>query len=291
MSIPQVLPQWRSLLFCPANSERFIAKAHTRCADAVILDLEDSVPGDQKNHARASLAESVRLLSRGSGDICVRVNRPLELAVIDIAAAVQQNVYALVLPKVAGPEHIALLSEVVDSCEAAAGMPMGATRFVAIVESASVLGKMEAIARSSPRMVALGVGGEDLATDLGAEPVPDALYVPKMLGVIAARAAGILPLGVLGSVGNLSDHDAYSQMVRRSRAVGLSCATCVHPGQVPILNDIFAASADQLDRARRLMTAYEEAVSRGEGSARFEGRMVDLPVVNRARRLIAQSQR
>ena len=103
---------WRSLLFIPAVAERFVAKAHTRGADVIILDLEDSIPPSEKEAARAALPAAAKTIAAHGQEICVRINRPLELAVPDIAAAIMPEVSALMLPKVMGPEHIKLLSEV-----------------------------------------------------------------------------------------------------------------------------------------------------------------------------------
>lgn len=287
----RALPAWRSLLFCPANSERFVAKAHTRGADAIILDLEDSVAPAEKAAARACVASAAPAVGRSGADVLVRINRELPWAVEDIAAAVGPAVTGLVIPKVMGPEHIRLLAEVVTAREQELGLELGRTRFVALVESAAALEHLGAIARADARMVAMAVGGEDLATDLQAEPSADSLYVAKMLALQAARAAGILPLGVLASVAGIADSDDYRAMLARSRALGFACATCVHPAQVPLINAAFGASEQELERARRLLAAYEHGLAQGRGAVLFEGAMVDKPVADRAHRLLACAAR
>ncbi|TCZ65531.1 HpcH/HpaI aldolase/citrate lyase family protein [Roseicella aquatilis] len=284
------LPTWRSLLYVPATRESFVAKAHTRGADAIILDLEDAVAPAEKPAARAALAGAVPLVRQGGADVCVRINRPLRLAAQDIDAAVSAGADLLVLTKLMGPDHVRLLAELTAESEAAHGVPAGRTRFIGLVETAAALPLMEAIARADARMVALGAGGEDLATDLGMEPVPDALYVPKMLAVLAARAAGILPLGFVGTVAGLSDPQGYRAMLRRSRALGFACASCVHPSQVPIVNEEYGARPEEVDRARRMVVAFEAALAGGLGAVGFEGQMIDAPVVERARRLLARSR-
>lgn len=285
----RMLPLWRSLLFCPANSERFIARAHTRGADAIILDLEDSVPDTEKTSARDTIRKSAKRIHQGGPDVLVRINRELDLAVADIAAAIDADVTALVVPKVKGPEHLQLLAELTAAQEVRLGLPIGHTRFVALVEGATALTRINDIAAADPRLVAMAVGGEDLATDLGAEPSADSLYVAKMLGVHAARAAGILPVGVLASVANVEGSDTYRQMLSRSRALGFAAATCVHPNQVPLLNASFGPSEAELNRARRLLDAYETALQQGEGAFLFEGAMVDKPIALRARRLLERA--
>lgn len=284
----RALPAWRSLLFCPANAERFVAKAHTRGADAIILDLEDSVSPAEKTSARAGVATAT-IVGQAGADVLVRINRELQWAVEDIRAAVGPAVMGLVIPKVMGAEHIRLLAEVVTARELELGLAPGHTRFVALVETAAALEYLPAIARADARMVAMAVGGEDLATDLQAEPTADTLYVAKMLGLHAARAAGILPLGVLASVAGVADSDAYRAMLARSRALGFACATCVHPVQVPLLNAAFSASKLELERAQRLVAAYEQGLAQGRGAVLFEGAMVDKPVADRAYRLLARA--
>jgi citrate lyase subunit beta/citryl-CoA lyase len=284
------LPNWRSLLYVPATRESFVAKAHTRGADAIILDLEDAVAPAEKPAARAALAKAVPSVRQNGAEVCVRINRPLRMAVQDIDAAVAAGADVLVLTKVMGPEHVRLLAELTAESEAAHGVAPGHTRFIGLVETADALSQMEAIARADQRMVALGAGGEDLATDLGMEPTPDALYVPKMMAVMAARAAGILPLGFIGTVAGISDPDGYRAMLRRSKTVGFACASCVHPSQVSVINEEYGARPEEVDRARRMVAAFAEAVAKGVGAVTFEGAMIDEPVVERARRLLARAR-
>ncbi|WP_426958948.1 HpcH/HpaI aldolase/citrate lyase family protein [Muricoccus radiodurans] len=291
MSAARPQPAWRSLLFVPATAERFVAKAHTRGADGIILDLEDSIPPAEKEAARAALPAAVAQVGQGGADVVVRINRPLEQAVPDIAAAVRPGVAALMLPKLAGPEHVRLLSEVVAAREAATGLEVGTTRFIGVVETAAALPALFSIAAADPRMAALAVGTEDLSTEFGAAPSFEGLYVWAMHCLAAARAAGILPMGSLGVLSRIDDLDAYRAGLRRARALGFATASCIHPAHVPIINEEYGASTEELDRARRLVSAFEAALSRGLGAVAFEGAMVDLPVVERARALLARASR
>jgi len=282
------LPTWRSLLFVPATAERFVAKAHTRGADVIILDLEDSIPPAEKATARAALPAAAAVVGQGGAEVAVRINRALELAVPDIAAAIMPQVTALMLPKVMGPEHIRLLSEVVGVREAALGLPIGHTRFIGVVETPQALPNLAAIAAADPRMAALGVGSEDLSTELEAVPGADMLYHFGMMAVAAARGAGILPLGSVGAFADFRDLDGYRTSLRRSRKLGFACTACIHPAHVPIINEEYGVAPAEADRARRLIATFDEALAKGEGAVAFEGAMIDLPVVERARRLLAR---
>jgi citrate lyase subunit beta/citryl-CoA lyase len=284
------IPNWRSLLFVPATAERFVAKAHTRGADVIILDLEDSIPPAEKEAARAALPAAAAQVRGNGTEVAVRINRALELAVPDIAAAIRPEVTALMLPKIMGAEHVKLLSEVVAAREAALGLAIGRTRFIGIVETPQALPNLYAIAAADPRMAALGVGSEDLSTELEAVPGADMLYHFGMQVVSAARAAGILPLGSVGAFADFKDLVGYRAALKRSRRLGFACTACIHPLHVPIINEEYGVSAEEADRARRLIATFEAALARGEGAVAFEGAMIDLPVVDRAKRLLARAR-
>jgi citrate lyase subunit beta/citryl-CoA lyase len=282
-------PTWRSLLFVPVTAERFIAKAHTRGADGIILDLEDAILPVHKAEARAAIAAAVPRVSQGDTDVIVRINRPLELAIPDIEAAVMPGVAALMLPKVMGPEHIRLLSELVASREAAHGMEVGHTRFIALIETPDALPHLFAIAAADPRMAAMSVGGEDMATELGATPSPDSMYVWAVQGIAASRAASILPMGSMATFAQIDDLENYREGLKRGKRLGFAIASCIHPSHVPIINEEYGASSEEIDRAKRLLIAFDAAVAEGLGAVAFEGSMIDLPVVNRARRLLGRA--
>ena len=284
------MPNWRSLLFVPVTAERFVAKAHTRGADVIILDLEDSIPPAEKDMARAALPAAAAVVGQGGAEIAVRINRQLEIAIPDIAAAVMPQVTALMLPKVMGPEHIKLLSEVVGAREAALGLPVGRTRFIALVETPQALPNLYAIAAADPRMAAMAVGSEDLSTELEAVPGADLMYHFGMMLVAATRAAGILPLGAVGAFADFNDLDGYRAALKRSRKLGFACTSCIHPLHVPIINEEYGVAPAEADRARRLIATFEEALAKGAGAVAFEGAMIDLPVVERARRLLARAR-
>ena len=281
-------PNWRSLMFVPVLAERFIAKAHTRGADALILDLEDSIIPSKKAEARAAIAAAVPRVAQNGADVVVRINRPLELAVQDIEAAVMPGVSALMLPKVMGPEHVRLLAELVTERERQLDLEIGHTRFLVLIETTAALPHLFAIA-AEPRMAGMSVGGEDFATDMGATPSADSMYVFAMHGLAACRAAGILPMGSMGQLAKIDDLDSYRAGLKRGRELGFTTASCIHPAHVPIINEEYGASDAELDRARRLLAAFEVAKANGEGAVAFEGSMVDLPIVIRAERLLARA--
>jgi citrate lyase subunit beta/citryl-CoA lyase len=275
---------WRSMLYVPANVPRFVAKAPATGADAIILDLEDSVPHDRKAEARAALAEAVPIAKSGGADALIRVNRPLRLAVQDIEAAVAAGADGILLTKVLGPEHVQLAAEIL----AEAPRPM---RMLPLVETAAAVAKLEDIARASPLVIGLAIGAEDLAAECGAAADDELILMAKRRMVLAACAAGIAPIGTLGSVADYRDADRVRDLVARSKRAGFLGASCIHPSLVPILNEGFSPTATELDLARRQLAAAEEAAREGRGSFTVDGRMVDEPILIRARRMLSQASR
>lgn len=271
---------WRSMLYVPANVPRFVAKAPAAGADAVILDLEDSIPADRKAEARAALAAAVPLAASGGSAVLVRVNRPLRLALPDIEAAIAAGADGILLTKVLGPDHVVLAAELL--AEAPRRMVI-----VPVVENAAALLRIEEIARAHPLIAGLLVGAEDLAAECGAQPDDELIVLAKRRMVIAAVAAGVAPLGTLGTVADFRDAERIRALVERSRRSGLVGATCIHPALVPILNAGFSPSAAEIERARRQIAAAAVAAAEGRGSFTVDGMMVDEPVLIRARRILA----
>jgi citrate lyase subunit beta / citryl-CoA lyase len=280
------LPVWRSLLFVPVTQQRFVDGAARRAADAIILDIEDSVTASEKARAREMVPRAAGIVSRGGADVVVRINRPLRLAVRDIEASIGPGVLALALPKCDSPEHLQLLAEIVDEVEPERGVAPGTTRFIAMVESAAAFFRIAEIARAHPRLCALTLGAEDFATSAGIVPEAEGLFMPKQMAVFAARAAGIMPLGFIGTVADFHDLDGFRQTIRRSRRLGFVGASVIHPSQVPILNEEFRASPEEVDHARRVVVAYDKALAEGVGAVTVDGTMIDVPVVERARLLL-----
>jgi len=277
----------RSLLYVPASSERFIAKAHERGADAIILDLEDAVVPAQKSAARARLATAVASVGQRGAAVFVRINAEEELWRLDAEAAARAGAFGLFVPKTRDPRTLQELARVLETLERSTGRPEVA--LVPMIEDAGAVLDAKVIATATPRVFALIAGGEDLATALDAEPTPEVLYLPKLMVHLAAKAAGVRSLGLLRTVADYGDLDAVEKSAHEARAFGFDGASCVHPSVVPILNRAFSPSEEQLDLARRLITAADDAKARGQGAFAFEGKMVDEPVVRRARALLARA--
>ncbi len=281
------VPMIRSLLYVPASSVRFIAKAHERGADAIILDLEDAVVPAEKASARARLSSAVASVGQRGAFVFVRINSEPELQPLDAEAACRAGAFGLYVSKAREARKLQELAALLERIEKAAGRPPMV--LVPMIENAGAVLDARTIAAATPRVLALTTGGEDLATALNAEPTPEVLRVPKLLVHLAAKAAGVRSFGLLRTVADYNEVQAIEQSAQEARAFGFDGASCVHPKIVPILNRAFAPPPQALDHARRLIAAAEEAKARGEGAFAFEGRMVDEPVVKRARALIQRA--
>lgn len=283
------LPAWRSLMFVPVTREKFVSTAHQRGADAYILDLEDSVPETEKPRGRTLIHSAAKEVSKAGADVVVRINRPWHQAFADIEASVGPGVMALMCPKTESPEHLQVIAELLDHYEAQRGMTIGHTKLVALVETADAFFRLREIAKATPRLVAMSLGAEDFALALSMEPIGETLQLAKQTMIIAARGAGILPLGFLGTVADFADLNAFRETIKRSRKYGFAGGTCVHPSQVSILNEEYGFSAEEVARAEKMIAAYDDAMAKGLGAVTFEGKMIDVPVVNRAHNVLRQA--
>lgn len=285
------LPLWRSLLFVPILNERYIDRAHTRGADAVILDLEDSIALSSKPAARAAVRPVARALREKGVDVLVRINSTDEMMEADLKAAVSPWVTAIDVPK-ADPERLERIDSIVAGLERTEGLAVGSIRLKLIVETASAMLRLREIsdhAHRNPRIVAITLGNEDLCTELGAEPTPDVLLGYCQQIVVAARAAGILPLGYADSVADYADLDRFRRSIGTARQIGFTGSSCVHPAHVPILNEMFSPSPAEVAEATEVITAARNAAD--EGAFEFRGRMVDRPIVTRAERILELDRR
>ncbi len=285
----RALPVWRSILFVPAVSDRFVDSALRQPADVLQIDLEDSVGPAQKDEARARVAGIAERFAQAGRDVIVRVNRPWRMLVRDLEAAVGPSVLAVSLPKVPDASFVVGVAEVLSELEFERGLPQGHTRIVAMVEDAQGLSAINDIAMAHPRMVGLIVGAEDLAVSMRMAVHEDGLTLPNLMAVIAARRAGILPLGFIGSVADYKDVEAFRARVERARRVGFEGAFCVHPSQVAVMNQAFAPAPAEVEHARAVVDAFEAQVGSGRAAFSFNGRMVDLPVVEQCRQVLQRA--
>ncbi|HEX2826485.1 MAG TPA: CoA ester lyase [Burkholderiales bacterium] len=284
------LPVWRSLMYVPVNVEKYVDKAHTRGADAIQLDLEDSVPAGEKERARTLVEKAAARVKRGGADVIVRINRPLSMTVRDLEHSICPDVNGIAVTKVDSASHVKLLDELVSELEEKRGMTVGHTRFITMIETPDAFGRMDEIPRASNRVVAMNIGGEDFALECEMQPDDDVLLHSKQRMVISARAAGVMPLGFIATIAGFGDWDKFRQMVRKSRRFGFDGAGCIHPGQVTIVNDEYSPNAEEVAYAKKIIDLDKEAAASGRGSFALDGKMIDIPIIVRAQKLLARHE-
>jgi citrate lyase subunit beta/citryl-CoA lyase len=281
----------RSTLILPVNAPRFVEKAHLRGADAIMLDLEDSVPPGEKDAARRLIPDAARLVARGGGEVLVRINHDAGLLLEDLQAAVHPGLDGICFPKAESAAEVARLDGEISRLERAGGIAPGRIALDLLVESPRGLLDLEALAAASPRVRTMTLGPEDYCLELGVEPSADGLEllygVSKVVTV--CRAAGISPMGLLGSIANFQDLYVFERGAIRARDLGCVGASCIHPNQVTVLNRVFSPAPYALEFARTAVEAFEEGLRRGTASVSVAGMMVDTPVYRRARRILEQA--
>ena len=281
-------PVWRSMLYVPATSEKFIEKAHERGADAIKIDLEDAVALAEKPRARTLVRSAAKIVARGGADVLVRINRPLRMAVDDLEASVWPEVHGLVLPKVESADHIGFLAEIITELEDERDMQRGHIKLMALIETPRGYSNVRDIANSSERLSAIALGQEDFSAEMGmVEPEGMSLLSYYQTVQVAAREAGILPIGYPGSIAEFTDLELFKSNALIARKLGFDGGACIHPKQVPILNEAFTPTDEEINRSERMVAAYDAAMAAGDGAVAFEGKMIDIPVVARAERILS----
>jgi citrate lyase beta subunit len=282
----------RSLLYTPGHREALIARAVDGGLavppDVALLDLEDGVPAAEKENARRVIAAALAR-PRKSGLRFVRLGgrSTSDQAEADLAAIVGPGLDGIVVPKVARAAELAMVDEMLAERERAAKLAAGAIRVIASIESAAGLIAASEIARA-PRLVGLMFGSEDFAADLGLpvrrEGEAAELIYARSAIVVAATAARILAFD--GIWANYKDEAGLRADALIGRRLGFAGRQCIHPDQVAVVNEIFSPTTEEVERAKRVVAAFEDGVAKGLGAVALEGEMLDAPIVDRARRAL-----
>jgi len=282
----------RSLLFVPADSEKKLAKACEVPADALILDLEDSVAPENRTKARGlareflnhehSQAVFVRINSFGSPDYAP-----------DLAAVASCAPAALVVPKAGGPDTLRAVDRDLENAETVAGLPVEGIKLLPIAtETPRAVLKLMDYRTPPPRLLALTWGAEDLSAELGAtasrEPGGEFAFTYKLvraLALIAAKAAGVEAIETLHS--DFRDSAGLERAARLAARDGFSGMLAIHPDQVPVINAAFAPSAEEVAQAERIVAAF----AAGEAVVSLDGKMLDTPHLKQAQRVLERAKK
>ena len=280
----------RTALFVPGNRLDRLDKALATEADAVIIDLEDAVPPGQKDQARMAVAQ--KLAETPGRKLIVRVNGldTPEFA-SDLKAVVGPNLWGLMAPKIESPMDVARLHDALLKAEAAAGLQVGALAVIALIETAKGVDNISQIAagQTEPaRLYTVAFGAADYSLDLGIELTMggDELFYARSRLPIACRANDLAPPIDTPFMIDLKDIPALEADTARARQLGFMGKLCIHPNQIEPVNTIFSPGPDEIALAEKIILAYEESEAKGLGAIQVEGKFVDLPVVERARRTL-----
>lgn len=280
----------RSHLYVPGDRPQVLAKAATRGADALIVDLEDAVPAAGKEQARRSVAEFLGRAENAGPELWVRIN-PGAAGREDLAAVLGPAVAGICLAKAESAAEVADVADVIGDLERDRGVPTGQVAISPLLESAAAVLAARDIA-AAPRVRRLQVGEADLCAELGVRPGADErelLWVRSQI-VLASAAAGIEPPVAPAST-NFTDLSALQASTEALRRLGYRGRACIHPAQLAVVHEVFTPSAEEVARARELVAGYEAAVAAGSGVfVDANGRMVDLAVVRSAQRTVAAAR-
>ena len=225
-------------------------------------------------------------MAGGPSDILVRINAPLGLAVRDIEAVIQHGLRGLLIPKVESAGILIAMDELITSLEQERGMNIGQIKTIPMLETPKALLQAEKIAGSINRNIGLILGGEDFATSAGLYPSAETLSYPKIQMALAAKAAGLMPLGILDTVADFSDADYMFEAAKKSANFGFEGATCIHPTMIDALNRGFSPTREEVNEAELIIEVMEDAWQNNHGAAQINGKMIDMPVYTRAQAVL-----
>jgi citrate lyase subunit beta/citryl-CoA lyase len=297
MRVDEVRPV-RSLLFIPGNRPDWMPKAVASGADAVVFDLEGSLPYADKEAGRRSVRAVIDAADPAGPAVFVRVNDSHanhELLLGDLDAVVGPGLAGVLLPQVRGVEEVVRLHDALTGLEAARGMPTGSVALMPLMETPQALYAAYQIATCVPRIAYMGAGISrrgDIARTMGYRWTPEGLetlyFRSKVL--LEVRAAGV-PNPLSGMWGDVADLAGLRRLADQTRDIGYEGMMVIHPTHVPIVNEVFSPSADDVERWREILAAMTEAIGEGRGAIRLRGEVVDEAHVKTAEQGLARAAR
>ena len=278
----------RSRLYLPGSEPKYYINAFLHAPDAVILDLEDSVHPGEKDAARILVRNTLRAVDFGSCERMVRINQ-LPLGLEDLAEIVGESPDLILIPKVEEPEQIREADRMISDIKARTGI-IRTIWIMPILESALGIENAFEVATASENVVALTIGLEDYTADLGVVKTTEGreTQYARSRVVNAARAAGVQAIDSVFS--DVADMEALRQWAEASRALGFEGMGCIHPGQIRVVHEAFQPTAVEIEKARKVVAAFEDAQSRGLAVVSLGSKMIDPPVVQRALKLVERAR-
>jgi len=273
-----------SRLYLPGNNPGMFLNAGLHSPDGVILDLEDSVAPDKKDEAKILVRNALRSVNFYGAERMVRINQG-ERGLADLECVIPHNVHLVLIPKCENAQTLHKVDEKIKEIKKREGQPE-TVFLMPIIESAGGVERAYEIATATPNVVALAIGLEDYTADLGVQRTREgneSLYARNRI-VVAAKAAGIQPIDSVFS--DVGDMEGLLNNVQSSKAMGFEGMGCIHPRQIAVIREGFSPSSDEIEKAKKIVLAYRDAIDRGLGVVAMGSKMIDPPVVARAEKTI-----
>lgn len=280
----------RTMMFVPGANPAMMRDATIYGADAIMFDLEDAVSLNEKDSARFLVHNALRTIDYSTVETVVRINALEAGGAQDIEATITAGVNVIRLPKTETAQDIVDVDQVITQVEAKYGIEKGTTKMMAAIESATGTLNAREIAHASDRLIGIALGAEDYVTNMKTKRSPEGseLFFARSFILHAARDAGIAAIDtVYSDVNNEAGFRAEVEMIKQ---LGFDGKSVINPRQIPIMNDIYAPSADEIQKAKETIWAIQDAEERGSGVVALNGQMIDKPIVERAERTIALAQ-
>jgi len=275
---------YRTLLFVPGNNPGQLVKAEIYGADSVIFDLEDAVSVHEKDAARDLVRHYLLAMRPDNCRVGIRINaQDTPYYEEDVRAMVPLKPDFLRLPKSETAENMQKLDELITECEKKAGIEVGSIKIIATIETALGVYNAYQIAKGSPRVIAIGLGAEDFRTDMKMTRSDDGqeILFARNLISLSAHAAGVMPLDYVYS--NFMNAEGFTADVKFGKMLGFTGKSVIHPSQVPLVHEVYNPTDKEIEHAKRVVAAYEEAMAKNAGVVALDGKMIDMPIVTRAK--------
>ena len=277
----------RTMLFAPANNPKMLVTAHLYGADCVLFDLEDAVKYADKDAARDLLAEALKTVDYGDTEIFARIN-PLstEFGRDDVKILVPAGLRKMRLAMCETPEQVKELDELLTEVEKEYEIENGACKIQCSLETPLAVMNAVSIATASPRVTSISFGAEDFTRTMGAERTKEGkeLFVARTMVVMAAAIAGVDAIDTIWS--DLDDEEGFKAEVKTSMNLGFAGKSCIHPSQIKIVHKIFTPNKEELEKSLEIVRAAEAANINKGGVITGNGKMVDIPVIAKAEKVV-----
>ncbi|MST55375.1 CoA ester lyase [Pyramidobacter sp. SM-530-WT-4B] len=281
----------RTMLYLPGNNPNMLVRGHLFGSDGIVMDMEDAVALSEKDAARIMISKFLQRGDFGSVEVTVRINgADTEFWKKDLEAVVPcKRLDGVRLPKADSPQVIRDVDEELSRLEDKYGIAQGHIKLFCILETAYGIWHAYDVATASRRVTAILPGGEDLVADLKTSRTPEGteLEWSRRMIVIAARAAGVDAIDLMFP--RVTDGEGLRRDAQFSKDLGFDGKSVIHPNQIPVIHEIFTPSEKEIEKAQRIIAAAEDARARGLGTVSVDGRMVDVPVVKRARYILVKA--